>query len=97
VDLAARLQEEIDTWRHRLDRALDEAEPATDHGDRFLDNIRAYRQDADHFEDEDDLVRAFEAVVWAWAWLEIGADTGEIDWAYPEDWGEGPEAASRGE
>lgn len=94
MDTDARLVEEIDTWRDRLDAALDEAEPATERGERFLENIRAYRQDCDHFEAEDDLVRAFEAVVWAWAWLEIGADVGAVDWSYPEGWEElgGPEA-----
>ncbi len=84
-----RLLEETRTWRDRLQGALDEATPATDRGSRYLENIEAYLSDSQHFEDEDDLVRAFEAVVWAWAWLEIGADTGDIDWTYPDSW-EGP-------
>ncbi|OYT56038.1 MAG: hypothetical protein B6U68_03995 [Candidatus Aenigmarchaeota archaeon ex4484_14] len=25
-----------------------------------------------------DLVRAFEAVIWAWSWLEIGLEMGEL-------------------
>lgn len=81
-----RLRDQTDTWRDRLDRALDEATVAGERGDRFLENIRAYRSDCDHFEGEGDLVRAFEAIVWAWAWLEIGADIGAIDWSYPESW-----------
>jgi hypothetical protein len=86
VDETAReLAEETERWAQRLDEALDEAEPATEQGRSFLDNVEAYRCDADHFEAEEDRVRAFEAVVWAWAWLEIGARIDAIDWAYPED------------
>lgn len=81
-----RLRDQTDTWRGRLDRALDEANAADERGHRFLENIRAYRSDCVHFEEEGDLVRAFEAIVWAWAWLEIGADIGAIDWSYPESW-----------
>lgn len=79
-----RLASENRTWARRLDEALDEATPEDERGEAFLQNVRAYRSDADHFSDEGDLVRAFEAVVWAWAWLEIGARIGAIDWEYPE-------------
>lgn len=85
MDTDARLRGEIDAWRDRLDAALDEAEPQTEQGDAFLENVRAYRDDTDHFESKGDLVRAFEAIVWAWSWLEIGARIDAIDWAYPED------------
>lgn len=80
-----RLTEETDRWARRLDDALEEATAETQRGRAFLENVRAYRNDADHFEDEGDRVRAFEAVVWAWAWLEIGARIEAIDWTYPED------------
>ncbi|NOQ38217.1 DUF357 domain-containing protein, partial [archaeon] len=42
-------------------------------------NIKAYISDTQHFIDKGDLVRAFEAVVWAWAWLEIGKDVGVLE------------------
>lgn len=92
-DTERRLLDETDTWRRRLDEALDEASPNDARGRAFLENIEAYRADADHFEAQDDPVRAFEAVVWAWAWLEIGARIDAIDWAYPEDGDWGPDAA----
>ncbi len=85
VDTDARLRREIDTWRGRLDAALEEAKPLTEDGDDFLENVQAYRADTDHFEKEEDLVRAFEAIVWAWSWLEIGARIDAIDWEYPDD------------
>jgi uncharacterized protein len=37
----------------------------------MLKNIDAYISDTDHFLKKNDLIRAFEAVVWAWAWIEI--------------------------
>jgi len=41
-----------------------------------LRNINAYISDSEYFLKKGDLVRAFECVVWAWAWLEIGLDIG---------------------
>lgn len=70
------LQAEIDTWGTRLAQALKDARALGRDGERFLDNIRAYEKDAEHFRRGGDLVRAFESVVWAWAWLEIGQERG---------------------
>jgi hypothetical protein len=48
-------------------------------GDRHLcGNISAYLQDSKYFLDKKDLVRAFEAVIWAWAWMEIGLELGHL-------------------
>lgn len=84
-ETARRLRNETDRWADRLDDALADADAEDEQGRSFLENAEAYRSDADHFEAEDDPVRSFEAVIWAWAWLEIGARIGAIDWAYPED------------
>jgi hypothetical protein len=43
---------------------------------RFAENIAAYMSDSRHFLDDGDLIRAFEAVIWAWAWMEIGKEIG---------------------
>ena len=42
--------------------------------EQFLENVSAYLQDSRYFLNEGDLIRAFEAVVWAWAWMEIGLE-----------------------
>jgi hypothetical protein len=42
--------------------------------ERFCDNISAYLQDSRYFLEQEDLIRSFEAVVWAWAWMEIGLE-----------------------
>ena len=44
--------------------------------ERFMENISAYLSDSHYFQEQKDLIRAFEAVIWAWAWMEIGLDTG---------------------
>jgi hypothetical protein len=46
-------------------------------GDReFLENVSAYIRDCRYFLEKGDLIRAFEAVIWAWAWMEIGLEKG---------------------
>jgi len=44
--------------------------------DEFLENVSAYIRDCQYFIEKDDLIRAFEAVIWAWAWMEIGLQKG---------------------
>jgi hypothetical protein len=45
----------------------------------FLKNIKAYISDSEHFLEKNDLIHAFEAVIWAWSWLEIGREMGIIE------------------
>ncbi|MCJ7479399.1 MAG: DUF357 domain-containing protein [Candidatus Nanohaloarchaeota archaeon QJJ-7] len=68
------LREETGKWSERLEERISEVEPMDEEGEMVLENSEAYLQDAEHFEEEGDLVRAFEAVVWGWAWLEIGEE-----------------------
>lgn len=43
-------------------------------GEEFAKNIAAYLNDTKYFLEKKDYVRAFEAVIWAWAWIEIGKE-----------------------
>ena len=52
--------------------------PVDSKGEEFAENIAAYINDSKHFIDKMDYVRSFEAIVWAWAWIEIGKDIGVI-------------------
>ncbi len=72
------LRRETLRWLDRLEERLKDVEHANEKGREFLTNIRAYVSDSKYFLSKDDLVRAFECVVWAWAWLEIGMDLGII-------------------
>ena len=42
--------------------------------EHFLENVSAYIRDSHYFLEKKDLIRAFEAVIWAWAWMEIGLE-----------------------
>ena len=44
--------------------------------DEFMENISAYIRDCQYFLEKGDLIRAFEAIIWAWAWMEIGLHKG---------------------
>lgn len=45
----------------------------------FERNIRAYISDSRYFLEKGDLIKAFECVIWAWAWLEIGKEFGFLE------------------
>jgi len=74
-DLASDLRAETEKWLVRADERLSGCR-----GDEsFLSNIKAYISDSRYFLEKGDLIRAFEAVIWAWAWLEIGEELGRIE------------------
>ena len=66
------LRAETEKWLERLESIKIEGE------EWFVENIKAYISDARHFLDNGDLIRAFEAVIWAWAWYEIGKEIGKV-------------------
>ncbi|NOQ56028.1 MAG: DUF357 domain-containing protein [Nanohaloarchaea archaeon] len=72
------LETETLRWTEKCKVAVLEVKPVGKKGEEFLVNIKAYISDTQHFILEGDLVRAFEAIVWAWAWLEIGTDIGVL-------------------
>lgn len=78
-DYGQELRAEIDTWGARLRAALVGARAVSPDGAGFLRNVRAYESDAAHFLGRGDLVRSFESLVWAWAWLEIGHGRGLLE------------------
>ncbi len=72
-----RVEEEL---RAETLKWLEKIESIKFSGERdFVENIMAYISDSKYFLEKGDLVRAFECVVWAWAWLEIGRDYGFLE------------------
>ena len=72
--LEENLRNETAKWQGRAEALFSQLS-----GDeRFLENISAYLSDSHYFMEQKDLIRAFEAVIWAWAWMEIGLDTGVL-------------------
>ena len=67
------LREEIEKWSEKLDSALRKLRAVDSKREKmFIENITAYFKDARYFFEKKDLVRAFECLIWAWAWVEIG-------------------------
>ena len=72
--LEPRLREEIEKWSKKLDRELKTTIAICQNGEKMLENAGAYFSDSKHFFEKGDLIRAFECLIWAWAWLEIGKE-----------------------
>lgn len=62
------LKIEIEKWTKRME---DELEKIKTQEDEIIKNIKAYVSDSKYFYSRGDLVRAFEAIIWAWALFEI--------------------------
>jgi hypothetical protein len=77
MSLESDLRREIDKWAQKLEREMPGIK-AGERGAAFLANIQAYVNDSRHFAEKGDLIRSFEAIVWAWAWLEIAKELGII-------------------
>jgi hypothetical protein len=86
----ARLRKEIAKWTKKLEREMakthiQEGGSRTTHihnkniktTDHFLKNIDAYLSDSKYFYRQGDLIRSFEAIIWAWSWWEILEEIGK--------------------
>ncbi len=73
-DLERELLKETLKWLERAEKALSKIKATSD--PRFVENIEAYIKDSKYFLEVSDLIRAFECVIWAWAWMEIGEEIG---------------------
>lgn len=73
------LIQETEKWLKKLESI--DIEPLTEKGKEYHTNINAYILDSRHFLKGKDYVRAFEAIIWAWAWAEIGKDLGILEWS----------------
>ena len=68
-----------DELRRETLKWLERIEKIDFDGDKdFVENVRAYISDSKYFLEKKDLIRAFECIVWAWAWLEIGKRYGFV-------------------
>ena len=72
------LKQETEKWLLRIKKERKNIVLADNTKETFLKNIDAYISDSEHFLANNDLIRAFEAVIWAWSQLEIGKELGII-------------------
>ena len=74
MDLQETLKGETDKWLAKLKEAYSSFSPTGKLPETDLkpirDNLEAYIKDARYFMEKGDLIRAFEAVVYAWGLLE---------------------------
>jgi len=70
------LKSETIKWLNRIREKIKNVEAVNKKGEEFLRNINAYISDTEYFLNKNDLIRSFECIVWAWAWLEIGLNIG---------------------
>lgn len=70
------LRTETEKWLFRAEEAMETVSVRGAEGESFSANIEAYISDSRYFLGNGDLIRAFEAVIWAWAWIEIGQNLG---------------------
>ena len=76
MEIEEQLNEETDKWLARIRNERKKIIATDDKGKDLLKNIDAYIEDTEHFRKNNDPVHAFEAVVWAWSWLEICKELG---------------------
>lgn len=79
MDTESVLISETRKWKARIEEEMPKVSSKSAGGDEFLENIRAYIKDSEYFLGKKDFVRAFEAIIWAWAVLETGKKAGLID------------------
>lgn len=83
MSLEEDLRAETEKWLKRAEEARERVSPRGEEGVGFSINIEAYLSDCRYFLDQGDLIRGFEAVIWAWAWIEIGARVGILQEGEP--------------
>ncbi len=77
-DTEKELKTETEKWLSKIEKEMPRVRETPKNKD-FIKNIKAYISDCKHFAKEGKLVLAFEAVVWAWAWLQILRELKMID------------------
>ena len=64
-------------WLKKAEEKLSRVEKKDD-AEYIVKNAQCYIKDANYFLGQKDFVRSFEAVIWAWAFLEIGQNCGLV-------------------
>lgn len=72
-----RLEKETKKWLEKLNSRLEDRDEEVEQ----MENVLAYRDDTTHFLEEEDYVRAYESIIYAWGILEtlerLGKFTGK--------------------
>jgi hypothetical protein len=69
------LKEETEKWLEKLENRLEGKDESVEQ----MENVLAYRDDTYHFLEEEDYIRAWEAVIYAWGILETLERLGKFE------------------
>jgi len=72
MNLSEELKKETEKWLKKIENL--ELVAKSEKGKEFKRNIKAYISDTKYFLDKEELIKAFEAIIWAWAFLEISKE-----------------------
>ena len=72
MGISEELKRETNKWIEKLEKISFSAR--TKKGEEYKENIESYIKDSKHFFKQKDYVKAFEAIIWAWAFFEISLD-----------------------
>lgn len=61
-----KLKAETEKWLEKLEDKLEDRDSTVEQ----MENVEAYRDDTYHFLEEEDFIRAWESVIYAWGILE---------------------------
>lgn len=70
------LREETEKWLAKAEISIKKIKPLDKKGEEMLTNAKAYLSDSKHFLSKNELIKAFEAVVWCWSIIELGKGLG---------------------
>ena len=79
MGLESELRKEIGKWTGKIEKEVKKAKPEDKDKEHFLSNVNAYIEDSKYFLEKGDLIRSFEAIVWAWSWLQILKELGILE------------------
>jgi hypothetical protein len=65
------MREEIIKMHEKIEPLIGKIDVSDKKGEEMLENMKAYIADSKHFLNKKNYVKSFEAIVWAWAILEI--------------------------
>jgi hypothetical protein len=70
------MKDEIVKMIKKIEPLIDRIEIKDDRGEEMLVNMKAYISDSKHFLGDNNYLKSFEAIVWAWAIIEICEELG---------------------
>lgn len=70
-----KLEQETEKWLEKLESRIEDRDESVEQ----MENVLAYRDDTYHFLEEEDFVRAWESVVYAWGILETLERLGKFE------------------